>query len=99
MDDRYRGIYGTRDVILMNKKDIEKFGLDTSKAVTVFNNYDSVYREVTGLTIVPYDIPVSCVATYFPECKALIPLSETARKSNTPASKSIRVQIKNSASL
>lgn len=94
LDDRYRGIYGIRTVVLMNKEDIQKLGLDSSKSVTLYNKYEGVHREVKGLTLVPYDIPVSCVATYFPECNPLIPLSQTANKSNTPASKSVKIKIK-----
>jgi len=94
LDDRYRGIYGTRTVVLINKEDIQKLGLNTAKTVTLYNDYDGVHREVKGLTLVPYDIPVSCVATYFPECNPLIPLSQTANKSNTPTSKSIKIKIR-----
>lgn len=94
LDDRYRGIYGTRNVVLMNKSDIENQNLDIEQTITLFNEYGENRREVSGLTIVPYDIPKSCVATYFPECNPLIPLSERAHKSNTPASKSIKVKIR-----
>lgn len=94
LDDRYRGIYGTRDIVLMNAADIKKMSLDVEKRVTVFNDYDHQRRFVQGLIIVPYNIPESCVATYFPECNPLIPLGLKARRSNTPASKSVKVRIK-----
>jgi anaerobic selenocysteine-containing dehydrogenase len=93
MDDRYRGIYGIRTVVLMNKKDISNLHLDIQKPVTLFNQYDGKYRKVKGLTIIPYDIPTRCIATYFPECNELVPLNLKARKSNTPASKSVKVKI------
>lgn len=94
LDDRYRGVFGIRTVVFMNKHDIKKHNLDTAKTVTLFNNYKDQYREVERLTIVPYEIPEGCIATYFPECNPLIPLNETARRSNTPASKSIKVKVK-----
>lgn len=94
MDDRYRGIYGIRTVVLINQKDIDKLRLDVSKTVSLYNDYNGVHREVKGFTLVPYDIPESCVATYFPECNPLIPLHQNARKSNTPASKSIKIRIR-----
>jgi anaerobic selenocysteine-containing dehydrogenase len=93
LDDRYRGIYGIREILLMNKNDIQNLKLDVQIPVTLFNNYDDQSRSVSGLTIVPYNIPTKCVATYFPECNPLIPLSLKARKSNTPASKSVKVFI------
>ena len=94
LDDRYRGIYGTRDIVLMNLSDISKLNLDINNSVTVFNDYDGRSRSVSGLKIVPYEIPPGCVATYFPECNPLIPIGLKARKSNTPASKSVKVRIK-----
>lgn len=93
MDDRYRGIYGTREVVLMNKNDIDKLDLDVNKLVTLYNEYNGRKRSVSGLTAIPYNIPVGCVATYFPECNPLIPLEQKARKSNTPASKSIKIKV------
>ena len=93
MDDRYRGIYGIRTVVLMNTSDIKKLNLDLEKTVTLSNHYEGKTRKVAGLTIVPYDIPKGCVATYFPECNELVPIHLKARKSNTPASKSVKVRI------
>ena len=93
LDDRYRGIYGTRKIVLMNKADVEKHGLDVERPVTLYNSYGDKKREVLGLKIVPYEIPNGCIATYFPECNVLIPLELKARKSNTPASKSVKVRL------
>jgi molybdopterin-dependent oxidoreductase alpha subunit len=93
MDDRYRGIYGIRKVVLMNSMDIKHLELNLNSTVSIYNEYHNTRREVKDFTIVPYDIPQGCVATYFPECNPLIPISETARQSNTPASKSVKVRI------
>ena len=93
LDDRYRGIYGTRKIVLMNKKDVEKHDLDIDLPVTLYNSYGGRKREVSGLKIVAYEIPKACIATYFPECNVLIPLELKARKSNTPASKSVKVRL------
>ena len=93
LDDRYRGIYGTRKIVLMNKKDVEKHDLDIDLPVTLYNSYGGRKREVSGLKIVAYEIPEGCIATYFPECNVLIPLELKARKSNTPASKSVKVRL------
>lgn len=93
MDDRYRGVFGIRTVVFMNKEDISDFQIDVKKPVTLFNDYFGRHRKVEGLTIVPYDIPKKCIATYFPECNELVPFGLKARKSNTPASKSVKVKI------
>ena len=85
LDDRYRGIYGTRKIVLMNEIDIKKHDLDTARLVTLYNFYGDKRREVSGLKIVTYDIPMGCIATYLPECNVLIPLELKARKSNTPS--------------
>jgi molybdopterin-dependent oxidoreductase alpha subunit len=93
LDDRYRGIYGTRKIVLMNKTDVERHDLDVDRPVTLYNSYGDKKREVSGLKIVVYEIPKGCIATYFPECNVLIPLELKARKSNTPASKSVKVRL------
>ncbi|MBN3582983.1 FdhF/YdeP family oxidoreductase [Algoriphagus aestuarii] len=93
MDDRYRGIYGIRTVVLMNKSDIENLKLDVNLPLTLSSHYEDKIRKVEGLTIVPYDIPSGCIATYFPECNELVPIHLKARKSYTPASKSVKVKV------
>ncbi len=94
LDDRYRGVYGGRMVVFMNKLDIAKEGLNTNDTVSIYNDYGDRKREVTGFQIVPYDIPDGCIATYFPEANPLVPLQLKARRSNTPASKSVWVNIR-----
>ena len=93
LDDRYRGVFGTRKVVLMNEADVEKHDLDVDWPVTLYNTHGDKKRDVLGLKIVIYEIPKGCIATYFPECNVLIPLESKARKSNTPASKSIKVRL------
>lgn len=93
-DDHYRGIHGTRRVLLMNGADIARLGLRTGQTVRVVTAIDEdVLREVAGLTIVEYDIPPGCVAGYYPECNPLVPLSHHAAGSMVPAYKSIPVRI------
>ncbi|MCB9521366.1 MAG: hypothetical protein H6699_10900, partial [Myxococcales bacterium] len=46
-----------------------------------------------GFTVVLYDVPRGCCATYFPEANPLVPLEAVAVGSNTPASKSIPVRL------
>lgn len=95
LDDRYRGIKNGRRVILMNRADILKAGLKPHDIVSLATYYDKE-RTVDNFKIVEYDIKEKCAATYFPEANPIIPYTETARKSNTPASKSIKIKIKKS---
>jgi molybdopterin-dependent oxidoreductase alpha subunit len=92
LDDRYRGIINGRRVIFMNKKDIIKAGLKHNDTVSLATYYDKE-RIAQNFKIVEYDIKERCAATYFPEANPIIPFFETARKSNTPVSKSIKIKI------
>ncbi len=94
LDDRYRGIYNERRVILMNEKDISKAGLKKGDVVDLFNFSDGTERMARNFIVVEYSIPQQCVATYFPETNVLVPISSTAEKSNTPASKSVIIKIR-----
>jgi anaerobic selenocysteine-containing dehydrogenase len=94
LDDRYRGVYNERRVVLMNAKDMNTEGLKTHDVVDLFSHFNGVTRESKRYIIVPYDIPQGDVATYFPEANALIPIDSFADKSLTPTSKSVVVTMK-----
>lgn len=92
-NDRYRGIFGGRRVILMNKTDMEKNSWNEFDEVSITSLFDE--RKVTSdrWRVIEYDIPRGSVATYFPEANILVPLNSVADKSNTPTSKSVVVRI------
>ncbi len=92
--DRFRGIEGTRDVVLMNSEDIEAAGLERDQAVTLICDFDDGRdRRLAGLRVVPYDLPRGTVVSYFPECNVLVPIGHHDALSKTPASKAIPVRI------
>jgi anaerobic selenocysteine-containing dehydrogenase len=93
LHDRYRGVYFERRVVFMNFSDAEKYGFKRGDAVDIQSKARDSIRIVRNFRVVPYDIPSGCVATYFPECNALIPLESYARGSHTPTSKSVVVHI------
>ena len=96
-DDRLRGIYGSRHVVLMHQNDIDRFSLKEGELVSLTTAVDDgVERKVTGLRVVAYDIPEGCIAGYYPECNPLLPLWHHAEKSKTPAAKSIPVRVETS---
>ena len=91
-DDRFRGVYGTRMVLFMAPADMARLGLKEADLVTaVTPAADGVPRSVAGLRVTPYDIPVGCIAGYYPECNPLLALSHHAEKSMVPAAKAIEV--------
>ncbi|PSL27622.1 FdhF/YdeP family oxidoreductase [Chitinophaga ginsengisoli] len=99
LDDRYRGIYQERRVILMNSRDIQAAGLKPNDVVDLVNNFEGVERIVHKFLVVEYSIPEKCTATYFPEANALVPLNSVADKSNTPTSKLVVIKIRKSLEL
>ncbi len=93
-DDRFRGIDGTRDVVLMHNDDIARLGLHDGQTVKLVSDAgDGIAREIAGLRVVAFDIPRGCVGGYYPECNPLIPLSHHAVLSKTPAAKSVPVRV------
>jgi len=93
-DDRFRGISGSRMVVLMNVVDIERLGLAADQIVGLETVYDDGHdRAVRGLRIVPYAVPVGCIGAYYPECNPLIPLGHHDIESQTLAAKSVPVRV------
>jgi molybdopterin-dependent oxidoreductase alpha subunit len=93
LNDRYRGIFNERRVILMNPEDIKKAGFEQYQVVDLHNYHGGINREAKRFIVVPYNIPTRCVATYFPEANPLVPIDSVADKSNTPTSKSVVITI------
>jgi molybdopterin-dependent oxidoreductase alpha subunit len=93
-NDRFRGIHGTRMVVLMHRNDIDRLGLREGDPVALTTAADDgVHRELRGLSVVAYDIPEGCCGGYYPECNVLIPLWHHAEGSKVPAAKSVPVRI------
>ena len=51
-------------------------------------------RIAENFMVVVYPIPPGNTATYFPESNVLIPITQVARGSNTPACKSVIIQLR-----
>ncbi|MGV3599556.1 MAG: FdhF/YdeP family oxidoreductase [Dyadobacter fermentans] len=94
LNDRYRGIYNERRVILMNSKDIQERGLQNGDLVDLHNHFDGIERVAHQFVVVEYPIPEQCAATYFPETNVLVPITSVAEKSNTPTSKMVILTVK-----
>ncbi|HEY6642647.1 FdhF/YdeP family oxidoreductase [Povalibacter sp.] len=95
MDDRYRGIFGRRDVIFMNEADLRARGLEHGDQVDIESLADSSRKlRLTGLTAVEHDIAAGSVGTYYPEANVLLPLDYMDPQSGTPAYKCVPVIVR-----
>lgn len=92
-NDRYRGIKNARRVVFMNESDIETRDLRTGQVVDLTSHFDDGERHAANFIVVPYPIPASCCATYFPETNILVPHGSVADRSNCPTSKSVIVTV------
>lgn len=93
MNDRYRGIYNERRVILLNEEDMQEQNLQKGDVVDLSSHYNGVTRTAHRFIVVPYSIPTGCAATYYPETNVLVPIDSVAAKSNTPVSKLVIIRL------
>jgi len=93
LNDRYRGIFNERRVVLMNKTDMENMSLANKDVVDLIECSQKKKRIAPHFMVIEYDIPKKCIATYFPEANVLIPIDHIAKKSKTPASKFVVVKV------
>ncbi|MFD0740463.1 FdhF/YdeP family oxidoreductase [Lysobacter koreensis] len=93
LDDRYRGVHGTRRVCFISATDLARHGFAAGEHVDITSVWSDGERSVHDFRLVEYDIPPGCLASYFPETNALVPLGSYAERARTPASKSIPVRL------
>jgi anaerobic selenocysteine-containing dehydrogenase len=97
LDDRYRGIFHGRRVILLNAEDMKERGWRSGDPLDVTSHFHSdgaeQLRTAYRVLAVRYDIPRRCAAMYFPEANVLVPIGSVALKSNTPTSKAVVVTL------
>lgn len=97
-NDRYRGVQGERRVLFIHREDLRDQGLKPGQWVDLISLHVTAEgaveeRRAERFLTVPYDIPRGCVAAYFPETNALVPLASHAEVARTPTSKSIPVTL------
>ncbi len=92
--DRLRGLEGDRNVLLVNRDEMQRLGLVEGQRISLVCAVDDgIARRVAGLAVTPYDLPDRCVAGYYPELNPLVPLNRFDLKSQTPAYKGTPVEI------
>ncbi|ETX28980.1 FdhF/YdeP family oxidoreductase [Roseivivax isoporae] len=92
--DRLRGLEGDRDILLINRDEMSRLGLDEGQPVSLVCAIDDGHeRRVDDLKVTPYDIPAGCVGGYYPELNPLVPLGYHERNSQTPAYRGTPVRV------
>ncbi|MDQ1033721.1 molybdopterin-dependent oxidoreductase alpha subunit [Streptomyces sp. V3I8] len=98
-NDRYRGIHGSRRVVLVNPEDVTELGLADGQHVDLVSVWtDGTERRAEDFRVVPYPTTRGCAAAYYPETNVLVPLDSVADKSNQPTSKAVVVRLEPAAS-
>ena len=95
LNDRYRGVFGRRDVLFINPAELERLGFAEGDVVDVATalTYARPDRVVQGLMLVSYNLPDGCCASYYPESQPLVALEHRDPDCLTPSYKSIPVKI------
>ncbi|MDF0373294.1 MULTISPECIES: FdhF/YdeP family oxidoreductase [Streptomyces] len=93
-DDRYRGIHGSRRVVLVNPRDVTRLGLAPGQKVDLVSVWaGGADRRAEDFTVVPYPTAPGCAAAYYPETNVLLPLDSVAESSNQPTAKGMVVRL------
>ena len=93
-NDRYRGVFGRRDVVFAHPDDIAARGLKAGDRIDLTAAFDQTgQRSVRGFTLVEREIPRGCLAAYYPETNVLVALDDHDHRSGTPAYKSVPVRL------
>lgn len=93
LDDRYRGVFGRRDVLFMNEEDMQQLGLEHGDRVDITTALPDSRQRLDDITLVAYSIAPGTVAAYYPEANVLVPLNYLDKESGTPSYKSVPVRI------
>jgi len=97
LDDRYRGVFGRRDVLFMNAADLARHGIAHGDAVEIVTSLPGQTHRRLRLTAIKHDIAAGSVGAYYPEANNLCPLDYQDTASGTPSYKSIPVRIRKTA--
>jgi molybdopterin-dependent oxidoreductase alpha subunit len=95
--DRYRGVFGRRDVLFMNSRDIERLNLEPGGRADVWAVRQPAApkapRVLRGLTVIDYPFAEGSCGAYYPEANCLVALEDHDPDALTPAYKSVPVRV------
>lgn len=93
LDDRYRGVFGRRDVLFMNEQDMANRGLEHGDRVDISTALPDSHQRLEDITVVAYSIAPGTVGAYYPEANVLVPLNYLDQESGTPSYKSVPIRL------
>jgi molybdopterin-dependent oxidoreductase alpha subunit len=94
LSDRYRGVFGRRDVVFISAEEIAKRGFKPGDRVDLVTaSADGVERRVNNFELVSYPFPARSCAAYYPEINPLVPLHAHDPMSFTPSYKGVPIRI------
>ncbi|HEJ7932321.1 FdhF/YdeP family oxidoreductase [Serratia marcescens] len=93
LDDRYRGVFGRRDVLFMNDSDLQRLGLEHGDVVDLETALPGSTQRLEGITVIAYNISAGSVGAYYPEANVLVPLHYIDEESGTPSYKSVPIRV------
>ncbi|STQ69468.1 putative oxidoreductase [Hafnia alvei] len=96
MDDRYRGVYGQRDVLFISKETARSISVNDGERVNIIAlkpDGTRSDRRMNQLKVVIYKMADKTAVTYFPESNHMITLDQYDKKSGIPAYKNIPIEI------
>lgn len=97
MDDRYRGVFGRRDVLFISAQDLQERGLAHGDLVDLETVTSGRKMRYEKLTAVEHQIAPGSVGAYYPEANCLIALDNIDPQSGIPAYKSVPVRVTRSS--
>ncbi len=93
LEDRYRGVHGTREVVFVNPDDLAALGLQDGQHVDIVSEFAGTERRAANFRLVSYPTARGCVAAYYPETNVLMSADDVAKGSNTPVAKGLTVRL------
>ncbi len=98
-NDRYRGVKGLRNLLLMNAEDMKERGIKHFDLIDITSfAKDGTTRSVKAFYAVQYDIPKGCSSGYMPELNVLCPIGDFSAQSDQPMMKQIIIEVVSSLS-
>ena len=95
LDDRYRGVFGRRDVVFISEEDLAERNLEHGDVIIVETALATdTPLQLIGFTAIAYNLPKGSIGAYYPEANVLVPLDYCDKESGTPSYKSIPVRIR-----
>jgi anaerobic selenocysteine-containing dehydrogenase len=98
--DRSRGVFGQRNVVFMNQRELEKRGLHPGeRANIVALSTDGIQRIIRSFKVIEYSLPDGCCGAYYAGVNPLVPLYAFEPQSRTPSYKSLPVTVPRAAAV